>query len=71
MIASWRKAWHTNSGGLTDPLFPFGFCQLNGNGVGPPLGHATILRKYISLSYYTRVPGPGHHNSQRHETRQR
>ena len=34
--------WHASTRGLTDPLFPFGFVQLNGNGNGPAYsGNAT------------------------------
>ena len=35
MIADWRRQWHTSTNGLTDPQFPFGFVQLNGNGDAP------------------------------------
>ena len=29
MIGAWRKAWHANTQGETDLLFPFGFVQLS------------------------------------------
>ena len=29
MIADWRAQWFNYTGGLTDPLFPFGFVMLS------------------------------------------
>ena len=28
MITDWREKWHQNTGGQTDPMFPFGFVQV-------------------------------------------
>lgn len=39
MIDDWRAKWGQETGGLTDPQFPFGFVQLNGNGNGPTYNH--------------------------------
>lgn len=38
MIASWRAAWHTGSGGETNATFPFGFVQLAPWGMPTPNG---------------------------------
>jgi sialate O-acetylesterase len=32
LISGWREAWSAGTGGLTDPLFPFGFVQLSIHG---------------------------------------
>eukprot|EP00947_MAST-08B_sp_MAST-8B-sp1_P001432 g1432.t1 len=37
MIDDWRSKWAFGTGGATDPDFPFGWAQLNSNGVATPL----------------------------------
>lgn len=39
MIRAWRRAWHEGTGGITDPLFPFGFVQLGPVGCTCQPGH--------------------------------
>jgi hypothetical protein len=29
MIASWRAIWYERTDSITDPIFPFGFVQVN------------------------------------------
>ena len=43
MIRDWRSQWHAGTLGLTDPVFPFGVEQLNGNGAASTYPGNTVI----------------------------
>jgi sialate O-acetylesterase len=57
LISGWRDAWSVGTGGLTDPIFPFGFVQLSIHGGLPCYGSTacynmpTWSKGYAAIRY--------------------
>ncbi|XP_078688520.1 sialate O-acetylesterase-like isoform X2 [Branchiostoma floridae x Branchiostoma belcheri] len=57
MIDSWRKEWHTGTGGQTDRHFPFGFVQISTSTPGA-MGMSYPAIRWHQTADYGYVPNP-------------
>ena len=54
MINDWRDKWHQGTGGQTDPMFPFGFVQVQNIAYSMKLLIATLFHSWLLLATKTK-----------------